>query len=434
MSAPAPEISARTRPVAAAIFLMTAAFMLAKTGRDALFFMGNGLYDLPKAYVGIALLALPMAAVALALMKAVRPRRARVAAPLALAVALAVFFRVATPGGGPLNTVFFMVVPLAFGVAFSLAWLLAADLLDGTPRAALARAHAEIGAASILGGVMGGLIARVLARMVEPELLVLLAAGALVASAAVMAWAQRRFPTRAPAPGGVRVTPDPVSVRAVLRQPYTWLLMLVAMAAALVGVLVEFQFYVAAGTSGHGSRENASFFASAYLALNASALILQLGLLPALQRSLGLKRLLLVLPGALVGGGAALLVSATMATRSLMRIAEGGLKSSVHRTSWEQAYLPLERAHRPVAKLLVDGAGARVAEGAAATILYLWLRWRVGDRGVVGQDIVWITWALLGALALWLALTRALGRRLAAAAATAGAAGEFRPDVPLPDT
>src|SRR6185436_1032643 len=76
------EVRRRGRAVALAVGLMTAAFVLAKTGRDALFFMGSGLRDLPKAYMVIAILALPMATAALGLMRILGPRRARIVAPL----------------------------------------------------------------------------------------------------------------------------------------------------------------------------------------------------------------------------------------------------------------------------------------------------------------------------------------------------------------
>ncbi len=145
--------SRRTWHNAAALFLMTAAFVLTKTGRDALYFQRDGLLDLPKAYIGIAILAIPTALGTLSLMQLVGPRNARVVAPLLMASALTVFFGFVAPGGGLLMTVFYMLVPLVFGVLFSLSWLLAADLLEEAPREVIAHSYGIIGASSILGGV-----------------------------------------------------------------------------------------------------------------------------------------------------------------------------------------------------------------------------------------------------------------------------------------
>ena len=119
-----PRFVARTMSVSAALLLITAAFTLAKTGRDAVYFQAQGLYDLPGAYLGIALLNLPVAAIMLGLMRWFGTRWARVAAAMVMAVALVLFAQVAKPGGGPLMTTIFMAIPLGFGVLFSSAWLL----------------------------------------------------------------------------------------------------------------------------------------------------------------------------------------------------------------------------------------------------------------------------------------------------------------------
>src|SRR5262249_35074686 len=157
----------------------------------ALYFSGGGIFDLPRAYLGIAALALPMAGATLGLMRLLGPRRARVAVPLLLAAALLAFARIARPGGGGAMTVFFMAVTLAFGVLFSMTWLLAADVLEGESAERLGRSYATIGAASILGGTLGGLVARALAPHVEPAALVVVAAVLLVVAAGFMGLVQR---------------------------------------------------------------------------------------------------------------------------------------------------------------------------------------------------------------------------------------------------
>jgi hypothetical protein len=290
-----------------------------------------------------------------------------------------------------------LVVPLAVGVLFSLFWLLAADLLDAAPGAALAEAYGSIGAASIAGGMAGSGLARLLAARIEPARFLSLGALALVAAVAAAALAQRRFPQRRmTAPAGPS-RPSQVDMGAVLRQPYGALLLATGMAASLVGMLVEFQFDLAAATSGADGRANARFFGGVYLALNAIALVAQVGLLPRLQRRIGVNGSLLVLPLALLGGSAGLLASAWLLAPPLLRISEGSLRSSIHRVNWEQAYLPLARQLRASAKLLVDGVGARVAEGVAALVMLVWLRVVVGDASLVGRDTGFFAWLLLAA-------------------------------------
>lgn len=429
-----PRFVARTMSVSAALLLITSAFTLAKTGRDALYFQAQGLYDLPGAYLGIALLNLPVATIMLGLMRWLGTRWARVAAAMVMAVALVLFAQVAKPGGGALMTTIFMAIPLGFGVLFSSAWLLAADLLEHSTPSQMTRAYGLIAAASIVGGILGPLLAKALAMRVEPQAFFLLAAGALAAAGVLMATAQRICPRRSVYCAGGLVLPTKRDVGLVLREPYTRLLFAIATLGALAGILIDFQFYLAAATSGNTGRANASFFANYYLALGVAALTLQVLLLPALQRRFGVYGTLFVLPGALLGGAAALVATASGFMRSLLRVAEGSLKSSVHRVSWEQTYLPLSGAQRAITKILADGFGVHTAEAVGALIILFWLRFVVKDSDVVGQGTAWVGWILFGVVLLWLALTRSLGRNLSAVIQTRELDEAARMDIPPPDT
>ncbi|MEE9156211.1 MAG: hypothetical protein V3U38_06140 [Gemmatimonadota bacterium] len=425
------DMWARTVPVAFAISIMTAGLVFTKTGRDALFFLEDGLFDLPRAYIGIALLSFPTAALVLGTMRRFGPRATRIAGILAAAALLVGYFLVARPGGGALMTAFFMAVPITFGVLFSLSWLLAADLLDYLPKDRLARPYSAIGAASIAGGIVGGFAARALSMQLQPKWFILLGALCLGIAGLALGVAQLRYPARM-APGTTRdegmVRP---SVRSLRAEPYALLLIAVSVTAALTGVLIEFQFFLAAATSGNDGQQNAALFATLYTALNVGALLVQLLLVPVLQRRLGLAGSLLILPGALVGGAVALLANSSLLMRSGLRAAEGGLKASIHRSNWEQAFLSLGASSRNFVKLLVDGLGARVGEGVAALILLGWLSFVVrGD--LTGQSITWVTYLFAATASIWLFLTTRLRQSLGtvdqAGAATAS------PAVPLPDT
>jgi ATP/ADP translocase len=220
----------------------------------------------------------------------------------------------------------------------------------------------------------------------------------------------------------------------VLRQKYTLLLLLTGMATALVGLLVDFRFYVAAATSGNDARENASLFAGVHLVLNAGALAVQLLVTPRLQRAVGVHGSLLVLPTAVLGGATTLLASVSLFAPWLLRVMEGGLRSSVHRVNWEQAYLSIDAAERAQAKLFVDGMAGRLAEGAIALVLLAWLRLGVGARPLVGQDGSWVTYLLLAASVVWLGLTRTLWAQPRVPAPSVGSREAFLADIPIPDT
>jgi AAA family ATP:ADP antiporter len=425
---------ARTLYLGLGAFILTAAVTLAKTGRDALYFQAGGLYDLPNAYLGMALLSVPLGVLTIKLMRRLGPRRARLWVLSAMAGFFFFYSQVATPGGGRFMTVLYMLVPLSIGLAFSLYWLLASDLLEGAARAQIGRSYSLIGASSIAGGLVGGLVARLAASHWDPPKLILLGALAVAGCVAIVVRAQLRFPP--PLATGIRA-PGRKSLRdfwCVLRERYSLMLLLTGMATAMVGLLVEFRFYVAAATSGNDARQNASLFASIYLVLNAAALVVQLVITPRLQKAVGVHGSLLVLPSAVLGGATSLLASASLFGPSLLRAVEGGLRSSIHRVSWEQAYLSIETARRAQAKLIVDGMAGRLAEGAIALVLLVWLRLVVSGRPLGADDTSSITYLLLAASLVWVGLVRTLGGTRGDLAAWRRSPEALEPSLPLPDT
>jgi len=423
----------RTSFPSLALFILTAAFIVTKTGRDALFFEADGIADLPKAYLLLAVLSVPAASGTLGLMRLFGPRRARVLSLLMMA-ALQVAAAPLVPGGGKWGmTLFFVSIPLLYGVLLSLAWLLGADLLDQAPRSVLARLYSTMGAASMLGAMAGGGAARRLAIYAAPQLFLVAGAIGLILAAAVAFAAHRSFPVAmnavndgpAPStPGGE--LPAGGSLVELFRRPYTAVLAAIGMISSLVGVMIEFQFYYAAAAEARDGRHALRLFADFYLILNGVAATIQIFVTPGLQRLLGVHRSLLILPGTLVAAASVCAATATALARAGLRVAEGGLKSSVHRSNWEQAFLPLDRASRPAAKLLVDGVAARIGEGLAAGIL-------LAAMGAPNRGTDWMNSVLIGGSAVWLALTAVLIGLRDSPGLLRFAAEELRPDLPIPD-
>ncbi|MGE0862944.1 MAG: hypothetical protein AB7P34_03495, partial [Vicinamibacterales bacterium] len=183
----------RTAHVSAVMLLMTAAFMLARTGRDAWYFQQGGIQSLPFAYLGMALLALPMAALLLSMVRVMGIRRTRVVAVAAMTAVLAAAGLAGRPGGGPAMTLFFVLVPVVFGGLFSLSWLLAGEII-GRDSPDLVRAFSRTAAASILGGLFGAGLARGLAPWLAPRGQLLISAATLAAAQLAIALTHRRFP------------------------------------------------------------------------------------------------------------------------------------------------------------------------------------------------------------------------------------------------
>jgi ATP/ADP translocase len=139
------------------------------------------------------------------------------------------------------------------------------------------------------------------------------------------------------------------------------------------------------------------------------SLLLQLFATPKIQDKVGLRGGLMVLPLALIGAASFVTAAATALSRSVLRVTEGGLRSSVHRSIWEQAFIPLDSAERSAVKLAVDGIGARIAEIAGAVVILSWLK-RAASNGVLPMplDTSWMVWFTLASVALWLVITQKL--------------------------
>ncbi len=397
----------RTTLPACSLGLLTAAFIIAKTGRDALFFHGKGIFQLPVATMTIAAASLPLAVIFVKAMKTWGARPARIGIMLSGATVLALSAPFLEAGESALLFYIFIFIPSIFGIMFASLWLLSSDLFEQTSKPAAARSFSRIAASSLAGGILGGFIAKALVFLIEPRWLIFLGALMIVAAAGLVAGTHRRFPTRIVA----KTVPDgkPSGYLAPLTNRYALTLMLIAMTGALAGLLIDVQFYISATSAGMDAKGNANFFANFYIMLNFSSLLLQLFAAPKIQDKIGIRGGLMVLPFALIGGASFASAAATAFSLSVLRVTEGGLRSSIHRSIWEQAFIPVASGERSVVKLAVDGIGARIAEGIAAAGLYFWVQ-RVAPGGAMTKplDTTWMAWVTLATVAVWLIITQRL--------------------------
>ena len=389
--------------------LTTAAFIIAKTGRDALFFQGSaGLLQLPLIYINISGASLPLALVFVKAMKIWGARPARMGIFVLAAAVLAGAAPFLRAGDNLLLLAIFMFIPASFALLFASLWLLASDIFDKTEKREAARAFSKIGAGTLAGGMAGGLIAKALAPYLEPRWLIFLAALGLFAAVTLVHQIHRRFPSNIAGKNSDQKK-DKRGFLTPLTDRYALTLLFIAMTGALAGLLIDFQFYAAAASANMGMKGNTSFFANFYILLNFSSLLLQLFATPKIQDRVGLRGGLTVLPLALIGGATFATAAATALSRSVLRVTEGGLRSSVHRSIWEQAFIPVDASDRSGVKIIVDGVAARIAEAIGAVALLLWLK-QVARQGVipVPLDTQWITWIILVTVTVWLYITQKL--------------------------
>ena len=390
-----------------ALGLTTLAFIIAKTGRDALFFQGSGgLLQLPLIYINIGAASLPLAILFVKAMKVWGARPARIGVLALIAAVMGGSAPFLYPGDNKLMLGIFMFIPASFGLLFASLWLLASDIFEKTEKREAARAFSRIGAATLAGGMIGGLLSKGLAPFLEPRWLILLAALVLLVVIGFVRYVHRIFATDIGSKTNKEKKPGWLTP---LRNRYAFTLLLISMTGAFSGLLIDFQFYAAAAGARMGSQGNADFFANFYILLNFSSLLLQLFATPKIQEKIGLRGGLMVLPFALIGGATFATAAATAFSRSALRVTEGGLRSSVHRSVWEQAFIPVDSAERSSVKIAVDGMAARIAEAIGAIAILLWLK-QVVPNGSIAKplDTQWISWVLLVTVTTWLLITQKL--------------------------
>ena len=395
--------------LAVALGITTLAFIIAKTGRDALFFQGSGgLLQLPLIYINIAGAALPLALLFVKAMKIWGARSARIGILLFAAGVLALTAPFLQPGESTLLLAVFMFIPAIFGIVFASLWLLASDIFENVEKRDAARAFSKIGAATLAGGMFGGLIAKGLTPYLHPKWMIFFGAMMIAGVAVLVRQIHRRFPTNIGAnKGGAQK--GKFGFLVPLSNRYARTLLFIAMTGALAGLLIDFQFYAAATSANMGSQGNANFFANFYILLNFSSLLLQLFATPMIQDKVGLRGGLMVLPLALVGGATFTTAAATALSLSVLRVTEGGLRSSVHRSIWEQAFIPVDAAQRSSVKIAIDGIAARIAEALGALAILIWLKRAAPDGKIpMPLDTSWMTWVLLVTVAVWLLITQTL--------------------------
>lgn len=385
-----------------AVTVSMVALVTIKTGRDAVFLSASRLEDLPLGYLLITLASVPAAMFHLKAMRWWGTRRTRVLLITLLSLTFAGLVPFVTTRDQSTATILFVIVPVAFAAIFASVWLLAADLLEDSTSEVRRRAYTWMGLGSMIGGLAGGLNAKLLSYFVSPRFFVLTGALLLAVVAWIITRAHRTYPTESgPSWQGNSAGPDVLAHSWVLvRNPYILGLIGLSSMVALGGLLVEFQFYAFTMLTG---RTNTGFFANFYTLLNVAGLGLQVFAGSWIQSRFGTGIALLILPVGLLGGSVVVFLHATLVTRAGLRILESGLKSSTHRFAWEQTYLPIKGEHRDVVKALVDGLFARMAEGVGAGALLIWFS--LGSSGPEGSlNLSLFSWAIAFCVLFWIYL------------------------------
>ncbi len=382
----------RVRAVAAATLgLVMCGHTLLETARDALFLANIAVEHLPWVTIAIALLAL-----AASRGSGRGDNRIALIGLLAVAVSgtLVLWSLVVATFGWSYYALYVWSGVITTLITVRL-WLLLGDLFTITQGK---RLYAAIAMGGSVGALVGAGLAAILAPLIHGEGLLLAAA----ASFALSAWGpcfQLASPDPDPMTGDRRAAADASgvaqSVQRVLASPYACRVALLVMIGGVTLTLGDYLFKSVLAEEVASDRLVVSL-SRIYLGLNVlSIAMLALGVTPIVRR-LGVDRSLAVLPALIALAGFGVLAGGALAATVFLKLSDGTLRYSLHKTASELLYLPMSSSQRASVKSTLDIVGQTTAK-AGASILILVLVLLPDARMVVAGAVV------IAAL-VWLAL------------------------------
>ena len=388
------EIRPEERRASLAGFLtllgMIGSHTVLETARDALFLARLPAGQLPWVYLAMA-----GAAVATSQVPARRMRRlfgaSTLSASLAVTAAGTTLFWVipGLRGDWGLRALYVWSGLVATTSVLQL-WLVLGEIFTITQAK---RVYRLIGTGSVLGAVLGALLARVVSERLGAVSLIPVAALLMAATAAFPAMLLRR--------PGPQATPHAEALRwklketasLVVGEPYVARLAGIVLVSTVALTLGDYVFkssvarHVPAAHLGE-------FFATFYMVLNVLALFAQLVLMGWLLRGLGLHRTMWVLPTLLFLGAGGVAFGAGFPAALLLKGADGTLRHSVHRTGTELLFLPIPDALRARVKPVIDAFGQRGGQAIAAVLILSQLELGRGDATLAAAAgllcVVWV--------------------------------------------
>ncbi|HZO13823.1 MAG TPA: Npt1/Npt2 family nucleotide transporter, partial [Polyangiaceae bacterium] len=349
---------------------ITAGHTLLETARDALFLSRLPATRLPWVYLAIA-------ALGLVLSRGKRSdKRHGVTVPLLAATAITLGFWALR---GVTGTWFLYALYVWTGVFAS--WVVVEFwLMLGASYTVVQakRLYGFIGAGSVLGAVLGALVARGLAATVPAPHLLLGACGIFVVTAAGPTLLLQ--PTTPSAAKRSASSASLVRDAALVgRDPYAKRILALVLLATIALTTVDYIFKASVARR-YAPSELAAFFATVSVVLNAGALVVQLAGVNFVLRTFGVHRALWVLPMLMVLGSGGVVLGGQLAAALVLKGADGMLRHSLHRTSTELLYVPMPDATRTRGKPFIDLVGQRGGQALASLAILAMVSLGAGER------------------------------------------------------
>jgi MFS family permease len=403
------------RPVlapAAVLCAFLTGHALLETGRDALFLVELGADRLASAYLVMAAIAV-LAVAALRRGRRLASARARLVLFLGAAAlgTAAVATRIAAPW---VTFVLYVWTGLVATLVVPTFWTVVDRQLALTQAK---RAFATIAAGGSLGALLGSALAAALSRWFAPHHLVT-AGGTAFAIAAVLAAVL--LPDDAAAED--RRPLPPTSGTAARR--YLYLLVVVGLLATVTLTFGDLTFKRVVAER-FAPSEIAPVLGTAYTVLAVVALVVQIVVTPRLLARRSVGDALIVLPLLVVVAAAGFAATGAWIAIAGLKLADGGIRHSLHRVASEILYLPVPADLRDATRPAGDAISQRGGQALAAALV-------LGATALLG-DSRGLAAVTAGLAVAWLVAIGVARRAYVARFRDMLRAGEIRRDARVPD-
>jgi len=394
-----PSERSATVTAALALLLSTAGHMMLETARDALFLARLPPSTLPWMYLIIAGLGL--------LLTKLLPQRkksstASIAMVVAAVVALVFWLLLDAPTRPGLYALFIWTGTFGAVVTVEL-WLLLGGVFDvGQAK----RLFGLIGAGAVLGATLGAFVARTVAVNAGAKQLLIAAAITFAVAAVPTLLLERKAAAMTAEADDVRdpeAARDPVArrslrddLRLTLRDRYLFRIGVFLVLGTITLAVVDYIFKSTIADE-VDKEKLAQAFATYYLGFNVLSLIVQVAFTGLGLRLLGVQRALYVLPALVVAASVGVFVVPTLVAAVALRSTDGALRHSLHRTTTELLFLPLQDAERRRAKPVIDLLAQRGGQALAAVGVLLLVQLGAKNRELAVVTIVFgLAWIAVG--------------------------------------
>lgn len=380
------------RPTAAAfatLLATTAGHTLLETARDAMFLAKLPATQLPIVYVAIAATGLLISRLS---------ARAKFSTPLPLALLISAaitagFFLLSQHRSASFLYALYLWTGVFGSWVVVQFWMLLGSLFNVVQAK---RLFGLIGAGSVLGALLGAILARAIAGLFPPEFL--LVAGAIVFVLAALGpgrFIQTGETNKAKfLPGAAPSMRE--DLRAVGGHPYVRRILFLVLLSTVALTTVDYVFksLVAATVP---KAELGAYFANVSIALNAISLVVQVAGVGWVMRMLGVGVSVQIMPALILAGATGVFGGGGLLAAVILKGVDGSLRHSLQRTTVELLYVPIADALRARAKPFIDLLGQRGGQAAASLLIFAAIALGAKETHLA------VGIAILGAVWLWVA-------------------------------